>query len=270
VKRLSAFLNKPDFGQVSYEKKQKLTELLSEARESFEKILEETEIPLLVAAGVGLAAVVPAHDARIDIQEAIKTLKAVAKRLPEGPESQAVGSALAHMQQADDIVGNITKVLQKPASEETFEIGKPIELAESLFKYRMERRNIEFHTDIRTSFTIQGSSRQIAILLVNMLDNSTYWLQQMPLAKREIRIIADKIDGRIKDPIDVITLPFVTTKPNGMGLGLYIADRIAANHSARLRLLSQADLPGLLSGANIAVVFPFPGEVVTQKARVTS
>jgi len=115
----------------------------------------------------------------------------------------------------------------------------------------------------------------LTILLVNMLDNSTYWLQGNPPEGRQIKIIVDAIDDRpalvvsdngpgIRDPIEVVTLPFVTTKRDGMGLGLYICDRIAANHNAELRILSDRDLPGLLPGANIATLFP------QQRERMTS
>jgi C4-dicarboxylate-specific signal transduction histidine kinase len=49
-------------------------------------------------------------------------------------------------------------------------------------------------------------------------------------------------------------LPFFTRKPNGMGLGLYIADRIAKMSGGQLKILKQNELQGLLSGANIAVI----------------
>jgi len=275
IRKLLRLLDDPAFRGVPYDKRKQLEDLVTDTRTSFENTLEETEEPLLAAAGIGLSAMVPTHDARISVQEAIKVLRKARDGFPDAPTNQAVGAAVQLLRQADEIIGNITRIQQRSAEEEKFPLSRPIDLAEALFKFRMERRKIRFSKDIRKQFKVSGSSRQLTILLVNMLDNSTYWLQGNPPEGRQIKIIVDAIDDRpalvvsdngpgIRDPIEVVTLPFVTTKRDGMGLGLYICDRIAANHNAELRILSDRDLPGLLPGANIATLFP------QQRERMTS
>lgn len=142
-----------------------------------------------------------------------------------------------------------------------------MKLVEELFAYRLKRRNIVYERDSRIKFSIEGSSRLITIILLNMLDNSSYWLGINDVKNRKVKVILDEVDDRpaiivsdngpgIEDDLETITQPFVTKKPEGMGLGLYIARRIAENHKARLKLLSSSEVPGLLSGANIAILFP--------------
>jgi C4-dicarboxylate-specific signal transduction histidine kinase len=103
------------------------------------------------------------------------------------------------------------------------------------------------------------------MLLLNFLDNSFYWLQRKKPDERKIKIVvgeylekpsiivSDSGPGFEDHDINIVTLPFFTRKPDGMGLGLYIADRIARMNGGSLFLLNQEDYEGLLSGANIGV-----------------
>jgi signal transduction histidine kinase len=46
-------------------------------------------------------------------------------------------------------------------------------------------------------------------------------------------VVADNGAG-FQDPADYLTMPFFTRKPDGMGLGLHIADEIMKLHGGRL------------------------------------
>jgi signal transduction histidine kinase len=268
IKRIQGALRDPVFEKVPYEKRKELLDLTVTARRRFEEVIEETENPLLVAAGIGITAMIPTHEARRDLQEAIKLLAHAETVTKDEVTLKDVNSALELLRQADDVVGSITRIQQKSAYEEQFSVTRPVELAEKLFRYRFDRQNIDYSHEFRTSFTIKGSSRLITVALLNMFDNSSYWLlRKKGPERREVKLIVDEVKGDpaiiisdngagIQDDLKTITMPFYTTKPNGMGLGLYICDRVAENHEARLELLSQNTVRGLLPGANIAMVFP--------------
>lgn len=266
MNRLQAKLNEPVFQKLPAERRLELQELVTETRSDFETILEETEQPLLVAAGIGLSVLIPTHEVRRGLLEVTKILKTARDQDPESLAAESIQEALRLLDQIDKIIGGLVKLQQKSGYDERFPPLRAIEFAETLYGNRLTRRNIDYSKDLRISFEISGSSRQLALVIENMLDNSTYWLDRNPVGERHIKVITDYIDGSpaiivsddgpgIQEDIDTITLPFITRKPKGLGLGLFIARRIAENHDAKLVLLSQNDLPGLLRGANIGIVF---------------
>lgn len=278
MNRLQAKLSEPEFLKVPAEKRLELQELVTETRSDFETILEETEQPLLVAAGIGLSVLVPTHEVRRGLLEAIRLLKAAKTQDPGSLSAESIGSALTVLQQIDKIIGGLVKLQQKSGYDERFPPQRAIEFAETLYTNRLNRRNIDYSKDLRIGFEINGSSRQLALVIENMLDNSAYWLDRNSVGQRHIKVITDYVDGNpaiivsddgpgIQEDIDTITLPFITRKPKGLGLGLFIARRIAENHDAKLVLLNQGDIPGLLKGANIGIVFLQKAEA--PRAKVT-
>ena len=208
----------------------------------------------------------PTHEVRRDIHEGLKILR----RMRDSKEmsSEQVASAISLFKQADSTVGGIGRLMQRSREDEAFELEKAAKAAVELLRHRLERNRITHEVDVRSSRTVIGSDRLITILLLNFLDNSIYWLLSKRPEERKIKIIIDSHDsgsillvsdsgpGFGDDDIQTVTLPFFTRKADGMGLGLYIADRIARMSGGRLELLSQDDLSGLLSGGNIAVIFP--------------
>jgi len=243
-----------------------IDKVVSDARQALDSILTEREQPLLVAASIGLTYMMPTHEVRRDIHEALKILRRI--RDSKDMTSDQIDSAVSLLRQADSTVGGIGRLMQRSREDEVFELQKPAQAAVGLMRHRLERSNIACKIDVRGSETVTGSDRLITILLLNFLDNSIYWLLRKRPEEREIKIIIDSYDGGSilavsdsgpgfeEDDIETVTLPFFTRKPNGMGLGLYIADRIARMNRGRLKLLTAKDLPGLLTGANIAVIFP--------------
>jgi signal transduction histidine kinase len=255
-----------DSRNVDTDLKQEVKNLIGEARDSFNELLSEREQPLLVAASFGLTYMMPTHEVRRSIQEAMKLLRRV--RESKDAKSDNIDSAILLLKQADSTVGGIGRLMQRTREDEEFALQKPAKEAATLLRFRFERNKVECRVEVRNDVQVVGSERLIEILLLNLLDNSIYWVLRKKESERKIKIIvatddergllavSDSGPGFGDDDIDTVTLPFFTRKPNGMGLGLYIADRIARMNGARLRMIDEKTLPELLSGASIAVVFP--------------
>jgi len=237
--------------------------LITEAREAFEKVLARNEQPLLVAASIGLTYMIPTHEIQRDLHAALKLLPDISTGEEDGPNK--IREVTSLLKNADSTVRGMSKLMQQSQQEE---IARPLKVANTalqLLRSKCQRNKIIAEVEGLDSIKVKGSERMLTVLLLNFLDNSIYWLLKMNENERRIKILVRKENEDcllivsdsgpgFEDDIEIVTLPFFSRKPNGMGLGLYIAERIAKMNGGQLKIFQQNELPGLLPGANIAVV----------------
>jgi C4-dicarboxylate-specific signal transduction histidine kinase len=110
--------------------------------------------------------------------------------------------------------------------------------------------------DTNTQVTVDQA--EIQEVMVNMLQNSLYWLAQVPQDCRKVAVCVrrnstDEVDIVFSDSSpgveaafrDAIFDPYFSTKPHGIGLGLTIAGEIINEYYAGdLELLDSGPLPG--------------------------
>jgi signal transduction histidine kinase len=119
---------------------------------------------------------------------------------------------------------------------------------------------------------VECSRRLIISTLMNLIDNSIYWLdnrwngakdkKRIYIAvSRELSagpaiIVADNGPGFL-DPPEYLVQPFFTRKPDGMGLGLHLADQVMKAQGSRLVFPQRGDvvLPEGFDGAVVALAF---------------
>jgi nitrogen fixation/metabolism regulation signal transduction histidine kinase len=125
-------------------------------------------------------------------------------------------------------------------------------------------------------FQIKGPNNLLLSVVSNLIDNSIYWVS----CKKELDsasefkpaiyigsdsknfsgptiIVADNGNGFNLEPEDLIA-PFKSTRPGGMGLGLYFANMVMEMMGGKIQFPSKEDveIPNVYSGAIIALVFP--------------
>ena len=118
-------------------------------------------------------------------------------------------------------------------------------------------------------FAVRCTRRMIIASLMNLIDNSIYWLVNKGHGDKRIYIgttralkggpalvVADNGPG-FSDPPTYLRQPFITRRPEGMGLGLHIVDEVMKAHGGRLVFPEQGDvpLPASCSGALVALQF---------------
>ena len=102
-------------------------------------------------------------------------------------------------------------------------------------------------------------------LLINLFDNSVYWLQPMDIPDKTIEVYLDGNAGQMifsdngpgvrKDDVPYIFEPFFSGKgEDGRGLGLYIARQLLERHAYSIELADIAS-EKRLSGANFVINF---------------
>jgi nitrogen fixation/metabolism regulation signal transduction histidine kinase len=109
----------------------------------------------------------------------------------------------------------------------------------------------------------------IIATLMNLIDNSIWWLRARRSGKRiyigttaELQggptlFVADNGPG-FTDPPETMVEPFMTRRPDGMGLGLHLANEVMKVHRGRLVFPDQGEikLPSGLEGAVVGLQFP--------------
>ncbi len=258
---LSTIVN--DQAKADAETKLKAQKLIADTKTVFDRILAKNEQPLLVAASIGLTYMMPTHEVQRDLHEMLRILKRKREDGSISPDNAA--SLIALVRQADSIVSGIGKLMQQTSRGEDLDPNKAVRDAVDLMRFKFKRNNIEIESSETKTFSVKGSDRLITIILLNFLDNSFYWLQGNKADNRKVKIsiIPDEKECAIivsdngpgfEDDLTVVSLPFFTRKPNGMGLGLYIADRIVKMNWGKLKIFAPNSMPGLLPGANIGII----------------
>ncbi|HEX4053853.1 MAG TPA: ATP-binding protein [Tepidisphaeraceae bacterium] len=115
----------------------------------------------------------------------------------------------------------------------------------------------------RTQTLVRVDPAELQEVIINLVQNSLYWLEQVNESKREIAVAVERkgpehVDIRFSDSgpgipeenRESIFEPYFSTKPDGIGLGLSIAGEIVSDYyEGSLELLKS----GPLRGANFLI-----------------
>ncbi len=263
LKRINKTLNKH---KVSKEGRQEIIKLVDGTRKIFEKTLEDVETPLLGAASIGLTYLVPTHELKRNVREAVKILKKSLKEDGKNFVSDA-RKTLEQLDEATKIIRGLIRVQEKSTVSEKINIKIPIDNSVSMMERKLTRNKIHVKIEDRLNTKIDADRQSLIIMLLNMIDNSIYWITKTKKENRQLKFVIDELDKKkaiivsdsgpgFEDDLEVLINPFHTRKVDGLGLGLFICSRIAEKHGYELKIISNEDLPGLLEGANMAILFP--------------
>lgn len=139
-------------------------------------------------------------------------------------------------------------------------------------EYRLSAHKIEVKNGCtkENDFEIKCSKRLILGAIMNIIDNSIWWIENKKpqikyifissskeLSEGNAIIIADNGPGFI-DALEEVVTPFFTRKPDGMGLGLHITDEIMKAHKGKFRILERGEVyvPKKIDGAIVGLIFP--------------
>lgn len=241
-------------------KKEKVIDKYEKYLTKVERNFIDIRDKLLTSAGAGLSMSIVIHE----IEKIINELKIVVKKESSSTRIRTLIEHLSELTQG-------YAVLIRGGGKANLKAGELIKQAEFNVNYRMAAHNIKLinGSNSKNDFSFNLSKRLIIGAIMNLLDNSIWWLEnKKPQNKyiyvstsRELKdgpaiIIGDNGPGII-DPVQYLTLPFTTRKPDGMGLGLHITEEIMKTHGGYIKILEKGDvtLPKEIDGAVVALVF---------------
>lgn len=138
-----------------------------------------------------------------------------------------------------------------------FQASEAIDNAVGLLHQSIQLAGIRVEVDA-SDHDIALDGTELQRVLINLLQNSIYWLKHVPRANRQIHIsttvstdehlilvIEDSGPGVSPDDRDYIFDPYFSTKPDGVGLGLTIVGEIVKDYyDGELELLDEGQLGG--------------------------
>lgn len=255
-------LTKDELDQQSVLKKAKI--LLDATNALVKKSKDDVQISLELA-GTGMAVEKATHDTLTLLQLLRKNSLEISKKV----ENQKI-SVKELKDFFDDLESNLDFIYQElsvlqPLLRVARKVTKEVsikETAERIKKYfkRELQEGIEFQI-IGDDFTVLTNTGLILQILLNLTDNSIYWLNQNKIQNKTIKleldaenqsfIFADNGKGIDKEIKELVFTEFYSTKSEGRGLGLYIAKELLSRIDAEIFVSSNK----ILEGANIEVKF---------------
>jgi len=217
---------------------------------------------LLVAAGSGLTLAAVMHE----VEKGIGALYAAISR---GDSQERLHDLAKRLSDMVDGLNWLTRQSGKATVRASALIRQAV--LNSEFRFRGHKIRICDGIDEHGNpdFSVKCSRRLIMAVLSNLIDNSIYWLDvRRPRSKLlyigttydlhglPAIVVADNGPG-FSDPPEYLVQPFITRKPDGMGLGLHIADEIMKTQGGHLLFPERTDitLPKGFDGAIVAIEF---------------
>ncbi len=217
---------------------EKVREKVKDYIDDIERDYNEINKILLTSAGAGLTLGVGIHE----IEKLVKSLVRAAK-------SEKISGVVSELIKDIQTTVNNYLALLKQNDKQEYSIKTLINNSLSNVSYRLKVHNIEIIAEfekLKDNPTIDCSRRFFLSAVLNIIDNSTYWLERKAKSLKKVKIDFDKkiyiqivpekdnkISLLIADngngftlPTSHITRPFITAKNEGMGLGLHITSQI--------------------------------------------
>lgn len=171
--------------------------------------------------------------------------RALALDMPE-ILAEAIDANIREARRAGDILGRMRAYIGgTPVAPRAWPLRKALEDALQLIRPELDRRGIVLRVDLSGDATIRVDHVVFQQVLHNLLMNAAEAMAQTAAPVISITTgaagagmvalrVADNGPGIAQDDISRIFQPFFTTKPDGMGLGLSLSERLTEAMSGRL------------------------------------
>ncbi|MFP5436580.1 MAG: ATP-binding protein [Bacteroidia bacterium] len=236
--------------------------LLLEEANKVEQKYEEDRNTLLIPAGIGMTASFAMHE----IEKLIPRMKETVKEEPIN--NFRISSQVDELK---DYSEGLLSVLRKGGAIAIPAI-QVVRVALKNYASRLEAWKINTELVIEDENLMLKCDRRLVItVLMNVIDNSMYWLDTVYKDYKGIFVKISKIENGVsvllvdngpgfkENIIDIIT-PYYSRKRNGIGIGMHLVDTIMINYG-RLNIILDNDeliskgVPSTYTGAAVELIF---------------
>jgi signal transduction histidine kinase len=207
---------------------------------------------------VGEMSAAIAHEVNQPLMAIENYAHAVRHRLDHAPITDAarinellgkIGHAAAR---AGDVLKRLRSIVKKHESEATeFDLGVLVTSTVGLVEIESRLQDVRIEVDVERELPlVLADEVQIQQVLLNLTRNGIEAMQELPQAKRVLRVEVSSCGGgeivvRVRDSgkglttrdVEHLFEPFYTTKQKGLGIGLAICRSIVEAHAGKLSYL---------------------------------
>ncbi len=236
-------------------------------QEFYKRRLENTED----LAGVGLSVETSSHDMMMMLSKGIDGIDNLVKDIEGGLlNDEQIEKELLTIRGIFSFVQSQMKDIQllfKSSKQRRREIrfSDLLEKVEKIYRRSLARENIDYYVEKKGSpIVIKCTDAVVLQLLINLFDNSIYWLSTSNVLHKKIIItldgskqqviFSDNGPGIRQDDKPYIFEAFYSGKEEGRGLGLYIARQLLKRMDYSIDL-ADIESEKILSGANFVINF---------------
>jgi PAS domain S-box-containing protein len=177
-----------------------------------------------------------------------------ANNLEEARRSAELIRADGH--RAGEIIQRIRSFAKKaPPQQDWIDINQSIREVIALARSELQRHNVSLETQLSGDVPLVFADRiQLQQVILNLIMNAVEAMSETSDGPRELLIrtgtdgsggivvaVRDSGPGLAPENLDRLFIPFYTTKPQGMGMGLAICRSIVEAHGGRLRAIANDD-----------------------------
>jgi signal transduction histidine kinase len=241
--------------------RKRLVRLVDKAEREYNEIREN----LLTSSGAGLSLSIVIHEFEKIVKELLKVVE-------REKSSERIAKLVSHLA---ELTEGFTALIRTRDMEDN-DLVEIIEQALFNVEYRLGAHNIRIidrYSNVDLNTHVKCSRNYVLMVMMNLIDNSIWWLQRKYKNKEGVkRIFVKLIENSDGNPVIVVAdngpgfsipteyakKPFVTKKPGGMGLGLYITDEIMKSHGGQLQFPEKGDISlpkAYRNGATVCLLF---------------
>jgi len=206
------------------------------------------------AAAMGQVAASIAHEVSQPIMAMLLNAEAALSWLDSRPPDvpavrRTLEAILTDAERAGEVINWIRALIKKsPAPKESIDVNKAILDVLTITKSELLKHGVALQTELAAALPrVDGSRVQLQQVVLNLILNAVEAMSSLEEGARKLAIststdasnaivVAVRDNGPGLDPTMASQLfqPFITTKPEGIGMGLAICDTIIRAHGGRL------------------------------------
>lgn len=249
------------------EQVEKIETTADEAVQELSMVQEEKREAFLHLMGIGLAAERFTHEFDRLTGNLDSNLKSLEQQHPLYTSVKALRRVVDVLKSEVSLI-SVARYVRKEEAHPKTSVKTVIGLSFNAHEEELEGSKIQVDYDAGPDFVVEVSAASLSQVIDNVVANAIYWLGSktevgdrklsVVVIPEEMAVIISNNGAPLAHNIKkaVFKAPFVTSKPNGRGMGLYISSQILKSHDGSIEWLEEKDPRNRYGGAAFLISFP--------------